>query len=248
MRLALIAWLVGLLVASLPAGLNAAWCEGEYERATVAAERIDREWPLHPSGAELGEYIQATGMRLARLADRGSQITWRFQVIRNREPNAFAIGGGRVYVTDGAVLFARTESELAAVLAHEMGHQLAGHFCRGPRPGFWDSLFPRQDADADAGGVRQRGIGSLTQIIDLRKEQEADALAVRLLTTGGYDPRAMLAVARRLHAGNNASQLDDPRRIDALTRTFRSLPAVQSDAHESSTFSKLQQRLAAELN
>jgi predicted Zn-dependent protease len=240
--------LVGLLAFSLPAGLNAAWCEGEYERATIAAERIDREWPLHPSGAELDEYIHATGMRLARLAERGSKITWRFQVIRNREPNAFAIGGGRVYVTDGAVLFARTESELAAVLAHEMGHQLAGHFCRGPRPGFWDSLFPTQDANEDAGGVRQRGIGSLTQIIDLHKEQEADALAVKLLSTGGYDPHAMLAVARRLHAGSNASQLDDARRVDALARAFRSLPTTQSDPQDSSTFSKLKQRLATELN
>lgn len=48
--------------------------------------------------------------------------------MRDRSANAFAIGGGRIYVNEGVVTLCETESELAAILAHEMAHQLAGHF------------------------------------------------------------------------------------------------------------------------
>ncbi|HYE37312.1 M48 family metalloprotease [Methylocaldum sp.] len=91
--------------------------------------RVNQEWPQHPSNDELSRYIQFLGERLGRTSPSGRSIPWRFSVLRDHSPYAFAIGSGFVYVADGAFTFARNESELAAILAHEIGHQLAAHFC-----------------------------------------------------------------------------------------------------------------------
>ncbi len=115
----------------LSAGPQVAYglCLGELERSKDTRQRIDQEWPLRSSGDEATQYIQKLGVRLARYSTGGDTIPWRFFVVRNLSPNAFSIGAGTVYVTEGAITFARNESELAAIIAHELGHELAGHFC-----------------------------------------------------------------------------------------------------------------------
>ena len=64
--------------------------------------------------------------------------------------------------------------------------------------------------------VRRQGVGSLTQVIDIAKELEADRLAVQILDRAGYDPRAVLTMAKRLPAGDSFHHLRDQRRIRAL--------------------------------
>lgn len=184
-----------------------AFCPGEQARAGAVAARVNEEWPQRPSGDEVSRYIQALGERLGRNTGRAA-IPWRFTLLRDQAPFAFAIGYGYVYVTDGTLRFARTESELAAVLAHEMGHQLAGHFCRKPKQP--EGLFHR-NAPVEA------PVGSLSQVIDLGKEQEADRLAVGILRAADFDPGAMYSVADRLpkSAAYGHSQGDN-RRLAAL--------------------------------
>ena len=124
--------------------------------------------------------MQALVERLARRSNRNG-VPWRVNVVRNRAANAFAIGAGYIYVTDGALTFVEDESELAAILAHEMGHQLSGHFCRqGPPPSLWSGLF-----GGGAPALRTRGVGSLSLVVDLAKEQEADRRALDLLIGRG---------------------------------------------------------------
>jgi predicted Zn-dependent protease len=199
-------------------------CPGELSRARTALQRIEREWPLRGSGDAVTGYVRELGDRIARRyqskqGERG--VTWRFSLVRNLAPNAFSIGAGYVFVTEGAVSFARTESELAAILAHEMGHQLAGHFCGSPvsqESRGWFDIFSSPKVEQDA-----MGVGSLTQVIDPVKEQQADQYAVSILQAADLDPRAMLDVARRLPTGES-SHLVDPRRIQALERLVGNLP------------------------
>ena len=89
----------------------------------------------------VSQYVQKLGVRLAHFSVYGRNSPWQFSVVRNLAPNAFSIGGGYVFITDGAVNFVQNESELAAILAHELGHELAGHFCGASDPSDSGGLF-----------------------------------------------------------------------------------------------------------
>lgn len=222
------------------------FCAGEREQALKVAQRIDREWPLFGHGDIPSVYIRALGERLAQSTAQGRVVPWHFQVVRDRAANAYWVGGGFVYVTEGALNLVQTESEIAAILAHEMGHQLAGHLCQAP-PTLWESFWSLMGgwSTPESGReVHKQGVGSLTQVIDMAKELEADRLAVQILDLAGYDPRAVLTVARRLPAGDSFHRLRDQRRIRALEDLVVGYP---SRSEKGSKGSKELQRVKREL-
>jgi len=217
-------------------------CDGkQQEEVDISLQRIENEWPMRGSGDAVSQYVQKLGVRLAHFSVYGQNILWRFSVVRNLAPNAFSIGGGYVFITDGAVNFVQNESELAAILAHELGHQLAGHFCEASdltgSGGFFD-VFSTPKIDE-----RQVGIGSLTLVIDPVKEQEADQIALSILQAGGYDPRAMLDVARRLPKGNAVHPMDS-QRLQSLESLLAKIPPTQ--AQDSEDLRTIKRTLAAE--
>ncbi len=95
-------------------------CLEEQQSADKILQRIDNEWPTRGSGDPVSQYVQQLGLRLAQSTQGASRLFWRFSVVRNLAPNAFSIGNGYVFVTEGALNLARNESELAAILAHEL--------------------------------------------------------------------------------------------------------------------------------
>ncbi len=231
-----LAVLPGLLLASAAYGL----CLGELERARDTRQHIEQEWPLRSSGDESTQYIQKLGVRLAQLNAGGDGIPWRFSVVRNLAPNAFSIGAGYIFVTEGAITFAQNESEMAAIIAHELGHEMAGHFCSQASS---DSrgLFDIFDSPAPERSVVV-GAGSVRQTIDPRKEEQADQIAVAILRSAGYDPRALLQVAKRLPMGGE-SHLPDPRRIQSLERLVANRQQVSRDPPDSEAFKSVRRNL-----
>jgi predicted Zn-dependent protease len=231
-------WLSAAVWALLLTGARGeagAACAEEQARARMTALYIDEEWPRRAGDDDLSRYVQALGERLGRVPPGGKTIPWRFTVLRDHAPFAFAIGHGFVYVTEGAVAFARNESELAAILSHEIGHQVAGHFCREPQGASWPD-----------GNLEQRqAIGSVIQVFDIVKEQQADQRAVGILRESGYDPRAMLDVARRLSGGEHGSGVPDRRRLSALAELFDGVEKKRP-ARDSAEFRRVKKALAAE--
>lgn len=159
--------------------------------------------------------MRAIGLRLGEEVD-DAPFPWRFAVIRNRAPNAFSIGGGRVYVNEGLPFACRNEAELAAVIAHEMGHEIAGHFRRRETGGSWMGGVFGHGAD-DSGDLL---IGTVRQHIDPAKEREADRLSLEILERAGYDPRAALSAAQRIGRGSATGYLGSEDRIEALSRAL----------------------------
>jgi len=93
-------------------------------------------------------------------------------------------------VTEGAILTANNQDEFAGVIAHEMGHQLGGHFCpQRQASGTLSTGHSRESVSAQ--------LGSLRQGMDPAKEREADELAARILLDAGYDPSARSRVISR---------------------------------------------------
>lgn len=223
-----------------------ALCPGEQERAATLRQRILQEWPLRASGDEATRFVQGVGMDLAAAyGQSGGARPWRFALVRNLAPNAFSIGAGYVFVTEGAVRFAGDEEELAAILAHELGHQLAGHFCDKPMAqasgGFFDIFFGSPPSPKAHDSV---GVGSVRQSIDPAKELEADRIAIAVLKAGGYDPRALLRVARRLGSGRTGHWFDAGR-IQSLERLLAGVPPVET-GRDSERFREIKSALIDE--
>jgi predicted Zn-dependent protease len=230
---------------SLSPGTAQAVCPGEFERTQAMIQRIEQEFPLRSSSDELSSYIQRLGTSLVRASGRGSKLNWRFLVQRDYSINAFSIGSGYIYVSDGAVATVKNEDELAAIIAHEIGHQLSGHFCDRPGAGGagQSAIFPwTWSAPPQRYGVERQQVGSLTQEIDPHKEDEADRYATRILEAAGFDPHAMLDVARSLPNRANFMHLKDQRRIGSLENLLTGLDS--KPRRHSAEFKRLRRSLA----
>jgi predicted Zn-dependent protease len=159
----------------------------EGDRSRLTAARIESEWPLVEPGRVV-RYVQTVALRLKKAAAElygPLPYRWHFKVVRDRAVTAFAIGGGRIYVSDGALNACRDDAEFAALLAHEMGHQIEGHF--------QEPQAPSRRSD----GQSHLPMGSLRLALDPGNELEADKISIELLRAAGYDPRAALRVAKR---------------------------------------------------
>ncbi len=180
-------------------------CNSEIHNAAKIAERIQREWPLRPILDSKTQYVQkivnylvlAIEVRMDSSHFDWPLNSWTISLVRDLSVNAYSIGDGKIYLTDGAFNFVDNEAELAAIIAHEIAHQLIGHFCE-------------QDTH-----YKSHQIGSFVQVLDNDKEIEADALAVEILQNTYYPAHAMLAVVEKLPSlldGSQQKQL----RLDAL--------------------------------
>ena len=206
----------------------------EADRSRIAAGKVESEWPLLGPGP-IVSYVQQAGERLARAAEElygSAPYPWRFKVVRDRAVTAFAIGGGRVYVSDGTLYACNDDSEFGAVLAHEMSHQIAGHFRK---------LQPNA---RNARSVDHARIGSLSLQIDLAKELEADRLSVHILTQAGEDPHAALRIASRVVEQGNSpdSHMWTEGRILALQKLLADVP--RSKQRVSAEFLEAKRHLA----
>jgi predicted Zn-dependent protease len=109
-------------------------------------------------------------------------IDYQFFVIRDPSPNAFAFPNGHIYVHTGMLARLRDESQLAALLAHEINHVAGHHGILGHR------ITAKKLSIAIFGGA----IASImTQLSNSREfEQEADDRAPLLMLDSPYDPHA----------------------------------------------------------
>lgn len=97
----------------------------EIQMGQEAAQQVEQSLGL-VNDAELQGYVRRIGMELARASER-PELPWRFGVIDDPTPNAFALPGGPVYITRGLMNLMNSEAELASVLGHEIGHITARH-------------------------------------------------------------------------------------------------------------------------
>jgi predicted Zn-dependent protease len=152
--------------------------------------------------AKLSTYVAAIGARVAAHSPRG-QVDWRFEIVDQAVPNAFALPDGHIYVSRGLLELANSEDELAGVLAHEVAHVAARHHARQRtrETGVGLLAFPALLAGAVLGGP----VGQVVQTPALllgagviasygrEQEREADRVGQRLAAVAGYDPAALAA-------------------------------------------------------
>jgi predicted Zn-dependent protease len=120
--------------------------------------------------------------------------TYRITVLDSPSVNAFALPGGYIYVTRGLLALANDASEVAAVVAHEMGHVIANHGIERQRYEEAQSINTRVVneilSDELASNVALAQSKLKLAAFSRRQELQADEIGVRLLAEAGYDPYA----------------------------------------------------------
>ncbi len=158
-----------------------------------AAKEVEAELGLVEDPA-LVAYVNEIGQRLARFAPpRGFE--YRFHIVDQETPNAFALPGGQIYVSRGLLILANSEIELANVIGHEIVHAALRH--ASARQAVIDSI---------PGLFRFSAAGAIASY-SRNQEREADREGQLLAGRAGYDPDGMatflkdLDYTERLHFG-----------------------------------------------
>src|SRR5262249_26720853 len=119
--LALLAAPLAAAAQSYRPGFNIFSPQQDYQIGRQSAAAANRQLPTY-----YDERVARIGRRLAAVAP-GARFPYEFRVVNDRSLNAFALPGGFVYVNRGALDAARSEDEVAAVIAHEIAHVSLRH-------------------------------------------------------------------------------------------------------------------------
>jgi len=208
--------------------------EAEKTLGTVALQGLDR-WMLKTSKLEANE-VSALREQFAALAEKAG-LTGAVELqFRDMAPNALALPGGTVIVTDGLVgLFKADERLLAGVIAHELGHVHHRHSLRHLLAGSASSLM----VGALLGDVS--GVSALVTTAPLvlstlhytrEAEMEADQYAFDLLKKSGRSAKDFADAMRRFEAMELCMELRTKVREAAVEEAVRDKRAPRETAKQ----------------
>ncbi|MEY4761413.1 MAG: hypothetical protein RLZZ200_1269 [Pseudomonadota bacterium] len=194
----------GVNLPDMGSGANAMITRGEEFQVGRMMMKNLRDEGVVLEDPEATEYIQNLGGRIGAHAQEGTQ-RFSFFIVKDRAINAFAIPGGFIGMNSGLLLQTSNESELAGVLAHEIGHVVQRHIARAVQAQSRMSL-PMMAAmlgailvGAAGGGEGALGMISLAQGAAMQsqinftrmEESEADRVGIGFLAAANFDPNGM---------------------------------------------------------
>lgn len=231
------ALLSALILAGVVTGCSTVTVQEEKRLGDEIAQQARGEL-LFIRDAVVLDYIRSIGDEIVAAA--GPQpFTYHFEVVENDEINAFAAPAGYIYIHTGTILEARNVSEVASVLAHEVGHvalrHIAENYDRQRNVGTAAQAGVLAASVFGFGGLANLGSGlatiALLNSFSRADELEADAFAIEVMPAAGYDPRGMLSFLQvvRLESGNVAvaffsSHPATEDRIEEATALLSELP------------------------
>lgn len=173
---------------------------------------------IEQSGGELPatgvvNHVRTMGRRLASYSER-PDIEWEFHVLDSQVINAFALPGGKVFISRGLMAQMDNDAQLAGVIGHEIGHVTARH--GNERMG--KALLAQgallavgvAGAVSDEEWMQVLGVGTAVggQLFLLKysrsNEIEADELGVRYMARAGYNPVGQIQVMQILGKAGGA--------------------------------------------
>ena len=175
----------------------------DVELGLQAASEVRQQMPLMRDDL-MSSYVEELGRRLTaaiRPDLRHSEFRYSFEVVNVREINAFALPGGPMFVNRGMIEAAKTEGEVAGVMAHELSHvvlrhgtaqaskatkyevgQVAGAVLGAIIGGGWGQVISQGT---------QFGLGAAFMRFSREFERQADIEGSHIMARAGYDPRDM---------------------------------------------------------
>ena len=167
---------------------------------------------------EIIDYLNALGNRLVATSFDKLQ-KFNFFVVQDNSINAFAMPGGVVGVHTGLIAVSNSESELASVLGHEIGHVSQHHLARMLAAQKYDTfkniagialalLVARSNPELANGALAASSAVGVQRQLDYTREheREADRVGLSILDAAGFDVRAMPAFFTTLQRGTRFSE------------------------------------------
>ncbi len=180
--------------------LNLVSLDEEWQLGAQLEKEIASQMTLVNDDAALS-YVSEIGQRIVARTELAN-VPWKFHIVASPDINAFNIPGGHVYVNTGLILAAKSTSELAGVMAHEISHGVSRHAT--------ERLSTTYGLNIGAGLLLGNNPSAIKQIatqiaatgvvakFSRADEQEADRLGVRYMYEAGYDPEGMAKMFEEL--------------------------------------------------
>ena len=234
----------------------------EIEMGREAAPQFEQEFAGKIPDESLQSYVSGVGRKVAAVSPR-QDVEYEFAVLASDVVNAFALPGGKVYVTAGLMGRMTNERQLAAVLAHEVTHVAARHSVQAMQRQMGAAalaelagMIAGQDK-AQAAQAAAEIVGSLVTLSYSRDEEyQSDTYGTQFMAKAGYNPWGMVELLDIL----KSLQDSEPGRIGEIFQTHpltskrienargiveKDHPAARSDEPDpnSSQFMTMRQRL-----
>ena len=198
-------------------GFNVFSVDQDVEIGKQSAIQAEKQLPML-SNAAVSSYVSAIGARLAAQAP-GTKFAYQFKIVNAPEVNAFALPGGFIYINRGLVSQARTEGELAGVMAHEISHVALRHgtnqaskaYLAQAGLGILGGLLggrSQSSTNQIIGAVGGFGLNTLFLKFSRSDESQADIVGSQIMARAGYNPIEMATFFDYLaqQAGGNPSK------------------------------------------
>jgi len=198
-------------------GFNLFSVQQDIDLGRQSSVQVENQLPM-VSRPAVTQYVARLGAKLARYAP-GAKYPYQFKVANLSDINAFALPGGYVYIHRGLIERAKTEGELAGVMAHEISHvalrhqtnQVSKAYLAETGVGILGGLFGSKSHTAGSimgtlGGV---GLNALFLKNSRSAEEQADIVGAQIMAKAGYDPMDMARFfdTLRQEAGGNPGKL-----------------------------------------
>jgi predicted Zn-dependent protease len=159
-----------------------------------AYRQMQSEMPTTPNSSE-SVYVQCVADYIieALAEPMRSSLAWEVTVFDNEQANAFALPGGKIGVYNGLLDVAFNQHQLAAVMAHEVGHVLANHSNERASQSTLRNVGLTAARVLGASDVTIEAIDYGTQLglflpFNRTQESEADGIGIMLMAEAGFDP------------------------------------------------------------
>ena len=168
-----------------------------------AAAQVQKELPLLPENGDVDDYVERVGTRLVAAIPQEfhhAEFRYQFSVVNASDINAFALPGGPMFVNRGMIEAAKTEGEMAGVMAHEISHVALRHgtaqASKTQKPlvqigaiggAILGAVIGGNAGDIVAQGT-QIGLGAYLMKYSREYETQADILGAQIMARAGYDP------------------------------------------------------------
>jgi len=193
----------------------------EYYVGRAVAARITSTYPLYRN-SRLTDYLNLIGQTIALHTDKPTTFGgYHFALLDSPEINAFACPGGIILITRGMLASLKNEDELAAVLAHEIGHIIHRDGIAAIQSSRWSEALlvigsnaAREFGPRDTAKLVSLFEGSIDDVFKTLvvngygrdQEKSADSAALEYLAAAGYDPQGLTGYLTRLEQAGKGSK------------------------------------------